>query len=571
MEIPLQPYKDAVEKTSKMINITMQESWATTNPDKLAEHVQLEMESFILQLQNLRDEINELSTESLIREKRNFAPFGFIGSSFHYLFGLSTDEETSKLNNKLLNLKAVTSENHHDIEQQISILGDIHNFEEKSKNIIQDIAKATEHIDEKFEKVANTYINETNFKFIMVSKYFDVSFFLKEIQFSILQIKDNIFKLKIALQSAAHGTLTEFLMSKRKLLSVLSKIQAHLPPQYSLIFPIRSTQISKFYNLISCHAILIDNKIRIFLNIPLKTENRVFDLYKLAPLPHNVKNVSVSIYIDPPHPYVAISKNKETYLPLDEEEINKCHNKAIMICPANIPIRSFKPKTCIFSLIRNMSSDIINYCDRIVTTRNRAPLFYKPQLDNIWIYSVANPVTAILQCPEDGEKVGKQVELVGNNYTNIPPKCSLSADTFRIDASEIFNSIENSETTSFFTPTIKNLISQKDSILLHNLTKDPTFAKKFQDLVKNSEELQKAIPDGVKLQALKYNMQTFFDTQKYKPETPNHHYIVYVTIFILVIAIIALLAQVHTIRRNLPEDRIRYINNEIYMDTSEDA
>lgn len=78
MEIPLQPYKDAIEKTSNMINTTLQESWVTKNPGKLAEHVQLEMKGFIFQPQNLRDEINELSTESLIRKKRNFAPVGFI-------------------------------------------------------------------------------------------------------------------------------------------------------------------------------------------------------------------------------------------------------------------------------------------------------------------------------------------------------------------------------------------------------------------------------------------------------------------------------------------------------------
>lgn len=65
----------------------------------------------------------------------------------------------------------------------------------------------------------------------------------------------------------------------------LEAVQHTSPAKYQMIFPIMDAFMHKYYSLVTKRAAIETSRLQILITVPLKTTDRVFDLFKVIPIP----------------------------------------------------------------------------------------------------------------------------------------------------------------------------------------------------------------------------------------------------------------------------------------------
>lgn len=81
------------------------------------------------------------------------------------------------------------------------------------------------------------------------------------------------------------GKLTPKLVSPTKLLEILKNFQTFMPITLQLVTPVLLENLHIFYDIGKASAYVIDHTIRLFIEIPLKSAEREFTIYKAIPIP----------------------------------------------------------------------------------------------------------------------------------------------------------------------------------------------------------------------------------------------------------------------------------------------
>jgi len=115
------------------------------------------------------------------------------------------------------------------------------------------------------------------------------------------------------------------------------KVSHHLPENYELIAGARIKIIHLYYDLITVAAIGDADHIKIILNVPLKTSNRYFVLYKTLALPTRIFNDTFVQYL-PEFSFFGIDTVQHNYILFTEVELSHCTQSSITVYPANAAI-----------------------------------------------------------------------------------------------------------------------------------------------------------------------------------------------------------------------------------------
>ena len=94
------------------------------------------------------------------------------------------------------------------------------------------------------------------------------------------------------------GKLPVNLINPTTLHNILKGVSFQLPENYELIAGARIENIHLYYDLITVAATGDAHHIKIIFNVPLKTANRQFVLYKILALPTRTFNDTFNIYTD---------------------------------------------------------------------------------------------------------------------------------------------------------------------------------------------------------------------------------------------------------------------------------
>ena len=108
---------------------------------------------------------------------------------------------------------------------------------------------------------------------------------IRQLELAVLQLTQQLDELMDAIQFAIVGKLPVNLINPTTLHNILKYVSLHLPENYELIAGARIDNIHLYYDFITVAAIGDAHHIQIILNVPLKTANHHFVLYKILALP----------------------------------------------------------------------------------------------------------------------------------------------------------------------------------------------------------------------------------------------------------------------------------------------
>jgi len=119
------------------------------------------------------------------------------------------------------------------------------------------------------------------------------------------------------------GKLPINLINPTALHNILKNVSLHLPENYELIERARIENIHLYYDLITVAAIRDAHHIKIILNVPLKTANRHFVLYKILALPTRIFNDTFVQYL-PEFLLFGIDTVQHNCFLFTEAELSRC-------------------------------------------------------------------------------------------------------------------------------------------------------------------------------------------------------------------------------------------------------
>jgi len=104
-----------------------------------------------------------------------------------------------------------------------------------------------------------------------------------------------------------------------------------------------------YYQLATVTLVGNAHGIKIIINIPLKTVNQHFNLYKIIVLPFRMSGNNFVKY-SVKYPYFGINNSHRNYILITEAHRNRCKKNSIILCPADVPNNSQQVETCESSL-----------------------------------------------------------------------------------------------------------------------------------------------------------------------------------------------------------------------------
>jgi hypothetical protein len=139
------------------------------------------------------------------------------------------------------------------------------------------------------------------------------------------------------------------LVSPDTLNNILVNISRYLPENYEWFAGSKFENLYLHYDMVKVAIVGDTHNIRLILNVPLKTANRNFVLYKLIAFPMPVLNNTFVLY-KPNYLYFGFNEFQHSYALFTEAEINCCIGGSVAVCPADKAVYTTKVVTCESSL-----------------------------------------------------------------------------------------------------------------------------------------------------------------------------------------------------------------------------
>ena len=201
-----------------------------------------------------------------------------------------------------------------------------------------------------------------------------------------------------------------------------------LPDSYELIIGNKVENIHEYYQLLEVAAIGDIHGIKLIMNIPLKTTNIHFILYKTIALPTRISDDKFVKYVFD-YLYFGLDKNQHDYILLSEADLLRCKTSSITICSADVAIYHASTLTCQASLFLQRT-DSQNLCQRSLLLHHKTPTLQRH--GTIWLYQFPEPQQAVIHCPGIDDKTPRTEILSGMGIIHNASRCSISTSPARL-------------------------------------------------------------------------------------------------------------------------------------------
>jgi len=169
---------------------------------------------------------------------------------------------------------------------------------------------------------------------------------IRQLELAVLQLTQQLDELMDAIQSIIMGKFPVNLINPTALRNILKNVSLHLPKNYELIAGARIENIQlRYYDFMTVAAIGDAHLIKIILNVPLKTVDRHFVLYKILAFPTRISS-DVFVQYLPEFLFFGIDTVQHNYILFAEAELSHCTQSSTTVCPANAAVYSTQMKTC---------------------------------------------------------------------------------------------------------------------------------------------------------------------------------------------------------------------------------
>lgn len=153
--------------------------------------------------------------------------------------------------------------------------------------------------------------------------------------------------------------------------------------------------------------------------------DQFFDLFEVISFPVYYPEIDIFAYYQTDYPFIALSKNRQSYILLSTYEVLKCRTGPISICSPETAIWQSPYRNCEYALFLGLDATVAQLCDKRLRTTH-PPVFRRLDQVGTWIYSTAKPLSLVVECPRLAKSVVQShiIKLVGTNILNLPNSCT---------------------------------------------------------------------------------------------------------------------------------------------------
>jgi hypothetical protein len=246
----------------------------------------------------------------------------------------------------------------------------------------------------------------------------------------------------------------------------LRNVSLHLPEGYQLIAGTRLENIYLYYDLITVSVIGNVHCVKFILNVPLKTVNRQFNLYKISVLPtKSSEDKFISYSVD--FQYFGISTDQHDYFLSTEADLLRCITSQIIACPADVAINNKHKVTCMSNLYFQTTPSH-SACRRHLLLNYETPTLQKHM--TTWLYYFPMPQHITLHCLNDNKWTTYTETLTAAGLITNITGCSISThDAYTLP--ELHGSTHAMlDNPHIYMPPKSSIVSHHEAKLLEEIT-----------------------------------------------------------------------------------------------------
>lgn len=398
-------------------------------------------------LANHQNSINNLTSGSYQNRRVRRGLLDIVGEVGKSLFGLSTTHDAKILashilaiQNSINSMKSTTQFNSDHInsfmvttnerfDNLFKALNDNHHalqalnaFANRSSSIYRSVLFSVNHIE-------SALYNFIDFTHILMQKI--------TIQLPLLsQLEMEAHKFIKALELLHTGVLSSDLVPISSLKTVLNTISEDLARKYPN-FELAYSDISQYYKMSRIHISRDLNLLYIHMQIPLRSLDSLFTVYKstVYPLPvsqhhFNVTNVNAMTLVSGVSTYLAISLDQSFYIELTDSDINSCTGDDFLQCATPKALVRSSFLSCTSALFFSQLNIAYEKCDLLYHMNTSiTPKVVYLEKGNILV--ISRPMQLTLSCFRQAPQI---ISHNGFSKFQLSCGCTLSSVSFVISS-----------------------------------------------------------------------------------------------------------------------------------------
>ena len=365
------------------------------------------------------------------RDKRALLPM--FGTALKWLFGTETEQDLQDLNNEIELNHDSNKKIIHILDRQATLVKDLDvelkSFENLTlglKDHAKQVSDYLSYLSKKLNILENVE-NAGNVGSYAIATLFETRGHILRYDSILQELFRNYENMILGLQQLSTKKLSSFFLPPAKLMEILSDISTQLPTDLEISIPLGSSHLYSYYSDIQVTATSFKDKLRIFINIPLKSKNRQFKLFKFIPWPSALENNSSFVHsLDSDYHYLALSSDEMKFIHLTPEEAKECM-AGIKLCIPSSPVLQYPMRSCLYALLKNKDTSIC----RSKVAHISSPLFQKLEPPNTWLFYTLTPRSFNIQCIPDSVTSKVQVfeiTLHDSGILKLPGNCSAHSE-----------------------------------------------------------------------------------------------------------------------------------------------
>lgn len=328
----------------------------------------------IVRLKSTLDQIREMYTrDDENRARRSLLPW--VGSILGSLFGTATTSDMRRLKSKLNSLTGQQDELVHIVSNSLTLINKTNAVAAQNRHAINSLNGATRKLNRRVNALQDMIVSHQAIQDLKLQLNNRVYGVTNAIDRSIRQITPLIDELKRNLDQALNNQLSSNLVEPAQLRKVLSGIARRIPDSLT-VKEFDGAEVMWYYKHLPLTVIPDSDRIHLISVIPLIPIESLFTLYRVAVLPIPVLNTNHSTKMTVEGTHFAVSRHGNSYVILDEDELNICMKADMTYCPLNRAAMDLvRMPSCLGSLYLGEQKSIQQNCPIKVLDTVQFPVF----------------------------------------------------------------------------------------------------------------------------------------------------------------------------------------------------
>ena len=209
----------------------------------------------------------------------------------------------------------------------------------------------------------------------MIEKQVRYSAAIREIELAIFEVKFSLAQLQESLDLTSLEKHSCTLINPYNLSTTLQQVSLQLPEGITMLIGITVEEMYVYYAVAAVHAVATTKGIRLFIEIPLKTVDHLFELYQVHPLPFFHTGINKYIMIDESVSHIIVSENRQFFNTLEPQIFSRCTKDFYMICPADLVLRTPRGLNRLIALFCGKADVAKDRCRHLILDASFEPVW----------------------------------------------------------------------------------------------------------------------------------------------------------------------------------------------------